>query len=81
MTWLFPAIRGHSSDAILFIKNDVTGKYVNGTRSVVVGFDEKTGWPVVTTYSNKTFMVSPETWHYECNQSCKYQVFPFMPLK
>lgn len=52
---------------VMFIKNDVTGRYANGTRSIVVGFDEEGGWPVVKTYANKTIVVSPEAWNYEEN--------------
>lgn len=51
---------------VMFIKNDTTGRYVNGTRCVVVGFEESNdGWPVVKTYDNKTFTASPEEWKYE----------------
>lgn len=52
---------------VMFIKNDVAGRYVNGTRSIVVGFDEEEGWPIVKTYSNKTIIVLPEEWKYEDN--------------
>jgi len=50
---------------VMFIKNDTTGRYVNGTRSVVVGFDKLEGWPIVKTYNNKTIIASPEEWKLE----------------
>jgi len=51
---------------VMFIKNDVLGKYVNGTRSVVIDFDKSNeGWPIVKTYDNKTITVYPEEWKYE----------------
>jgi GTPase SAR1 family protein len=52
---------------VMFIKNDVLGDYVNGTRGVVVGFDNNSGWPVVKTYDNQTIIVYPEEWKYEDN--------------
>lgn len=51
----------------MFIKNDVAGRYVNGTRSVVVGFEKTEGWPVVKTYTNEIIVASPEDWTYEEN--------------
>ena len=53
---------------VMFIKNDSFGKYVNGTRSVVVGFDEgDVGWPIVKTYDYRTIVAVPEEWKYEDN--------------
>ncbi|MDF1827735.1 MAG: PIF1 family DEAD/DEAH box helicase [Legionellaceae bacterium] len=51
---------------VMFIKNDPLGRYVNGTRCVVIGFEKSDeGWPIVKTYRNKTLVVPPEDWHYE----------------
>ncbi len=52
---------------VMFIKNDPTGRYVNGTRSIVVGFDKMEGWPIVKTYANEIIIASPEEWTYEEN--------------
>lgn len=52
---------------VMFIKNDVAGRYVNGTRSIVVGFDKTEGWPVVKTHTNEIIIASPEEWTYEEN--------------
>jgi len=52
---------------VMFIKNDTAGRYVNGTRSIVVGFDQKSGWPVVKTFDNDTITAYPEDWKYEDN--------------
>lgn len=52
---------------VMFIKNDVSGRYVNGTRSIVVGFDKNGGWPVVKTYANDIVIANPEEWKYEEN--------------
>jgi ATP-dependent DNA helicase PIF1 len=52
---------------VMFIKNDVSGKYVNGTRSIVVGFDKSDGWPIVKTYNNEIIIAYPEEWKVEDN--------------
>lgn len=52
---------------VMFIRNDVLGTYVNGTRSVVVGFDKIDGWPIVKTYDQEIIVASPEEWQYEEN--------------
>lgn len=52
---------------VMFIKNDILGRYVNGTRCVVVGFERMHGWPVVKTYHNEIIVASPEDWKYEDN--------------
>jgi hypothetical protein len=53
---------------VMFIKNDPHGKYVNGTRCVVVGFEKNPeSWPIVKTYDNEVFVVYPEEWKHEDN--------------
>ncbi len=52
---------------VMFIKNDMLGHYVNGTRSVVVGFDKNEGWPIVKTYDQEIIVAHPEEWKYEEN--------------
>ena len=52
---------------VMFIKNDISARYVNGTRGVVVGFDKSDGWPIVKTYDNEMIIACPEEWKYEDN--------------
>lgn len=54
---------------VIFIKNDVqNGRYVNGTRAKVIGFDgSQDAWPIVKTYDKRTITVTPEAWNYEDN--------------
>jgi len=52
---------------VMFIKNDTLGRYVNGTRSIVVGFDKHQGWPIVKTYDGATIVAYPEEWKFEDN--------------
>lgn len=52
---------------VMFIKNDASGRYVNGTRGIVVSFDKSEGWPIIKTYDNEMIIASPEEWKYEDN--------------
>ncbi|MDR3492317.1 MAG: AAA family ATPase [Gammaproteobacteria bacterium] len=53
---------------VMFIKNDTSGKYVNGTRGIIVGFDKGNDhWPIVKTYNNEMITAYPEEWKYEDN--------------
>jgi ATP-dependent DNA helicase PIF1 len=52
---------------VMFIKNDMGGRYVNGTRGVVIGFDKEEGWPRVRTYDRQIILAVPEVWNYEDN--------------
>lgn len=59
---------------VMFIRNDTAGRYVNGTRCVVVGFDKSEGWPVVKTYTNEIIVASPEEWRYEENGTVRAMI-------
>jgi len=50
---------------VMFTKNDVERKFVNGTLGVVTGFEKETGYPIVKTNSGRTFAVEPMEWHVE----------------
>ena len=64
---------------VMFTKNDVERKFVNGTVGVVAGFEKETGYPIVKTNSGlrlakadsgfaeagRTFAVEPMEWHVE----------------
>lgn len=53
---------------VMFIKNHPLGKYVNGTRAVVVDFEKSAdAWPVVKTHDNKLITASAEDWVLEDN--------------
>lgn len=65
---------------VIFIKNHNAGKYMNGTRSVVVGFDKNEGWPIVKTYDDKVFIAYPEEWKYEENGTVR-AIITQVPLR
>jgi ATP-dependent DNA helicase PIF1 len=52
---------------VMFIRNDVLGRYVNGTRCIVTGFDKRNGWPIVKTYDGAIIVAYPEEWKFEDN--------------
>jgi ATP-dependent exoDNAse (exonuclease V) alpha subunit len=52
---------------VMFVKNSISGAYVNGTRAVVVDFDKVDRWPIVETFSGQTITVQPDEWRLEEN--------------
>src|SRR3989344_6918852 len=50
---------------VMFTKNDIERKFVNGTLGGIAGFEKETGYPVVKTNSGRTFFVEPMEWHVE----------------
>ncbi len=51
--------------AVMFIKNDPGGRYVNGTLGIVTGFDGDKGWPVVRTREGRKVVAEPVDWQME----------------
>jgi GTPase SAR1 family protein len=47
---------------VMFVKNSLEKKYVNGTLGTVVGFSEDTDYPIVQTREGKKIDVKPDTW-------------------
>lgn len=65
---------------VMFIKNDMAGRYVNGTRGHVVGFDRENGWPVVKTFQNEVITACEEEWKYEENGAIR-AIITQVPLR
>ncbi len=47
---------------VLFVKNDINHRWVNGTLGTVVGFDEDNGFVYIRTEEGKEFDVEREVW-------------------
>ena len=47
---------------VMFVKNNFTKGYVNGTLGKIIDFDEPDGYPLVETYSGKRIIAYPEKW-------------------
>lgn len=50
---------------VLFLKNNFSKGYVNGTLGKVIGFDEYNGMPIIETTNGKKIMAMPEDWMFE----------------
>ncbi len=50
---------------VMFVKNNYSKGYVNGTLGTVVHFEEESGYPVVETLSGDTIVAQPEEWTIE----------------
>ncbi len=51
--------------AVMFIKNDPGGRYVNGTLGIVIGFDDDKGYPLVRTREGRKVVAEPVDWQME----------------
>ncbi len=51
--------------AVMFIKNDPGGRYVNGTLGIVADFHREKGWPVVRTRDGDRILAEPADWSIE----------------
>jgi len=51
--------------AVMFIKNDPGGRYVNGTLGIVTDFHREKGWPVVRTRDGAKVVAEPVDWQME----------------
>ena len=47
---------------ILFVKNDMNHRWVNGTLGMVTGFDEELGYIYIRTEDGQEYNVEPEVW-------------------
>ena len=50
---------------VMFVRNNFSKGYVNGTLGTVVDFDQENGYPIVETMAGKLIVASPETWAIE----------------
>ena len=65
---------------VMFIKNDLQNKYINGTLGRVVGFTLSTGYPVVKTKQGRTIETELASWRVEQNEVALMEVKQ-IPLK
>ena len=47
---------------VMFIKNSLEKKYINGSLGMVTKFDKDSGYPVVQLNNGKTVLARPDTW-------------------
>ena len=47
---------------VMFVKNSLEKKYVNGTLGTVVNFENLTGYPTIQTKDGKLIVAKPDTW-------------------
>ncbi len=50
---------------VMFVKNDLAGRYANGTRGIVIDFEKNEGLPIVKTVDNIRLVVGYDEWAYQ----------------
>ena len=59
---------------VICIKNNIEGRYVNGTRGTVIGFNDIDNMPIIKTYNDQTLTIYPETWSIEDDGKVKASI-------
>lgn len=59
--------------AVMFVKNDMEGQYVNGTLGTIINFTEE-GLPVVETSTGRRIIAEPEAWRIEEYNEVKAEI-------
>jgi len=54
---------------VMFVKNNPTKGYSNGTLGKVIGFDKEDSYPIVKLYTGREIIVSPSSWMLEENEN------------
>jgi len=66
---------------VIFIKNNLEGKYINGTTGIVTGFDKSSNLPFVKTANGEHLKVEAEEWTLEDDQGKKVATVEQLPLR
>ena len=65
---------------VMFTKNDMNRRFVNGTTGIVRGFSTEEGWPIVEVKSGRQIFVEPTEWTVESEGKVLARVSQF-PLR
>lgn len=66
---------------VMFIKNDQSGRYANGTRGKVINFKEETGYPIVETNGGRIVIAEPDSWSIKDEKGQDIAVITQVPLR
>ncbi|MFA5187955.1 MAG: PIF1 family DEAD/DEAH box helicase [Patescibacteria group bacterium] len=59
---------------VMFVRNNFSNGYVNGTLGKVINFDDDTGCPIIKTFKGDRIIAYPETWKIEENYNVLAQI-------
>lgn len=66
---------------VIFIKNNYEKDYINGTLGKVIGFQDKTNFPMVEIFDGRKIIVTPEEWLLEDDKGKIKAVVKQIPLR
>lgn len=66
---------------VMFIKNDQSGRYANGTRGKVVNFKKDTGYPIVETTAGRIVVAEPDSWSIKDEKGQDIAAITQVPLR
>lgn len=66
---------------VMFIKNDQSGRYANGTRGKIVNFKKETGYPIVETTAGRIVVAEPDSWSIKDEKGQDIAAITQVPLR
>jgi ATP-dependent exoDNAse (exonuclease V) alpha subunit len=66
---------------VMFVKNDQSGRYANGTRGKVVNFKKETGWPIIQTLEERIIVAEPDSWSIKDEKGQDLAAITQIPLR
>jgi ATP-dependent exoDNAse (exonuclease V) alpha subunit len=66
---------------VMFVKNDQSGRYANGTRGKVINFKKETGWPIVQTLEERIVVAEPDSWSIKDEKGQDLAAITQIPLR
>ncbi|MFZ2154101.1 MAG: AAA family ATPase [Candidatus Moraniibacteriota bacterium] len=66
---------------IIFIKNNYEKDYINGTLGKIIGFQNKTNFPIVEVFDGRKIVATPEEWLWEDDKGKIKAIVKQLPIK
>lgn len=66
---------------IIFIKNNYEKDYINGTLGKIIGFQNKTNFPIVEVFDGRKIIATPEEWLWEDDKGKIKAIVKQLPIK
>ena len=66
---------------VMFIKNDQSGRYANGTRGKVINFKKDSGWPIIETLDGRLVIAEPDSWSIKDEKGQDLAAITQVPLR
>ncbi len=66
---------------VMFIKNDQSGRYANGTRGKIINFKKDSGYPIVESTDGRLIIAEPNSWSIQDEKGQDLAAITQIPLR